>query len=125
MTILDIVNSVYFKTKTNSSSFTAADMLILLNNAYERVASLILKADGRWEWEDSNQTDLPIGTTALVANQTDYSLATTHLRITGVEVKDENGTWRKLEPIDKRDISDLGYSVTQEQTVTGVPAQYD
>jgi len=125
MTISDINTSISFLTKTNTTSFPAADRLIMVNNAYERVASLILQADGRWEWEDNNQTDQPVATTALVSGQNDYQLATTHLRITDLEVKDQNGNWAKLFPIDKRDISEDGVSITEEQERTGTPTEYD
>lgn len=123
MTISDIVTKVYFQTKTNSTSYAAADMLIAINNAYERVASLIINADGRWQWDDSNQTDLPSATTALVASQQDYQLATSHLRITRAELKDTSGTWRLLGPIDQTDESYLALS--QIAGTTGVPLYYD
>ena len=37
-----------------------------INEALNRVASLIMTADGRWQWDDTNTTDYPIGTTDLV-----------------------------------------------------------
>lgn len=123
MTITDIVNKVYFLTKTNSSSFLAADMLILINNAYERVASLIIQADGRWQFDDSNYTDLPIATTTITSGQQDYSLATTHLNISRIEVKDSTGAWHLLTPIDKADVYDQ--SITDFMATDGVPQYYD
>src|ERR1700709_849488 len=96
MTFDDIKVKTYFLTKTNSSSFPIANMVIEANNAYDRVASLIRRADGRWKWDDESQTDLPIATTALVSGQQDYSLAETHLGITRVEVKDQSGRWSAL-----------------------------
>ena len=123
MNITDIVNKTYFLTKTNSSSFPSADMLILINNALERVHSLIDTADGRWQFDDNNQTDLPIATTALVADQQDYSLANSHLRITRVEVKDESGNWRLLKAMDEEDVSDTAMSEFEE--TSGVPVYYD
>ncbi len=127
MTIADINAAIYRKTKTNSTSLPAADLLIMVNNAYEHVASLILQADGRWQWDDSNQTDQPIATTSLVASQQDYTLATSHLRITGMEIKQNNaaGTWMKLNPIDQTDISDDGNSITATAAITGTPLYYD
>lgn len=125
MQIQDIVNKVYFLTKTNSDSFTAADMLILINNAYERVASLILRSDGRWQWDDSNfTTDFPIATTNLVANQADYTLATSHLKILRVEMAVDSALsgWTRLESYDSSDEDD---SLTQQATVAGVPYRYD
>jgi hypothetical protein len=124
MTITDIVNKIYFLTKTNSSSFLASDMLIAINNAYERVASLILTCDGRWQWDDTNYTDFPIATTALVSGQQDYSLATTHLDILGVEIKDTNGNWTTLTPIDQKDI-DYAPSATDFMEGNGLPVYYD
>ncbi len=124
MQIQDIVSSIYIKTKTNSTSYPAADMLIAINNAYERVASLILQADGRWQWDDTNfTTDFPIATTDLVSGQADYTLATTHLRILRVEVSSSSGSFIKLEQFDPADR--LTDSLTQLATQTGTPTTYD
>lgn len=122
MTISDIVNKTYFLTTTNSSSFPASDMLIEINNAYERVASLILSADGRWEWDDTNQTDLPIATTTLVDGQQDYALAIDHLAIDKVSVLDSGGNYQLLSPIDKKDIR---VDLDQYLKTDGLPIQYD
>ena len=122
MTISDLVNKIYFLTTTNSSSFTNADMLIEINNAYERVASLIMEADGRWEWDDSNQTDLPVATTTLVDGQQDYSFATSHLAVDEVSVLDSDGNYQLLKPIDLKDI-DVAPSEYRE--TDGMPVEYD
>lgn len=121
MTISDIVNRVYFLTKTNSSSYVAADMLIAINSAYNRVASLIMQADGRWQWDDDNQTDLPIATTTITASQQDYAISVTHLKILRVDIKLQNATYfTKLEPID---YADKEYII--DNTSTGSPQYYD
>lgn len=121
MTISDIVNRVYFLTKTNSSSYVAADMLISINMAYNRVVSLILQSDGRWQWDDDNQTDLPIATTALVASQQDYTIAASHLKILRVEIKGDGATYfTKLDPLDSGDGEYIVDNVT-----TGPPQCYD
>lgn len=126
MTVSDLNTHISFLTKTNTTSFPAADRLIMVNDAYRRVTSLIMTADGRWEWDDNNNTtDLPQATTALVSGQADYTLASAHLRITGMEVKNSSGTWFKLYPIDKSDWGDKNISVTQQQTLTGLPTEYD
>lgn len=124
MTITNIVNLVYFLTNTDANSFTAANMLLAINNAYERVATLILQSDGRWEWDDlNNTTDLPIGTTTLTASQQDYSIATTHLSINRIEVKDTSGNWRQLTPLNQSDLK--GTSVTEFMETAGQPTYYD
>lgn len=119
----NLQNKVYFLTKTNVTSFPNADMAILVSNANERIASLIIQSDGRWEYDDTNQTDIPIATTALVSAQQDYSLATTHINIERVELKDSAGKWRKLTPIDQSDIYDQ--SMTDLLTGGGTPTYYD
>lgn len=123
MTITNIVNKIYFLTNTNSSSFPAADMLLSVNNALERVISLILQSDARWQFDDTNNTDLPIGTTGLVTDQQDYSIAVTQLKISRVEVKDEDGNWHLLSPIDQADIYDQ--SLTDFLKTSGQPKYYD
>lgn len=122
MTYSDIKSLVYFYTKTNSTSLPDATMVILANRALERVVSLINRADSRWEFEDTNQTDLPIATTTITSGQQDYSLATSHLSINRVEIKDTGGKWHLLRPIDRN-------TVTQEALAeylgTGTPLEYD
>lgn len=123
MTFTDIKNKVYFLTKTNSTSLPIADLVILANNAMERVASLIMQSDGLWQYDDTNQTDLPIGTTTLTDSQQDYSLSTTHLAIERVEVKDQNGNWSVLQQLDKQEYD--GVSLSNAFPSTGLPEYYD
>ena len=127
MQIQDIVNSIYFRTKTNSSSFLAADMLLYINNAYDRVVSLILSADSKWQFDDSNQTDLPIATAALVADQADYALATSHLTMDRIEILNSSGeTWRRLFQIDQQQLKQgSSLALDEYQSANGEPNQYD
>ena len=123
MTITQIVNLVYFLTNTDANSFTAANMLLAINNAYERVATLILQSDGRWEWDDLNQTDLPIATTTLTASQADYSIATNHMSINRIEVKDTSGNWYQLTPLSQSDLK--GIALTDFLETAAQPTYYD
>jgi len=93
------------------------------NRACDQITSLILEADYRWQWDDSNNTDLPIGTTALVADQQDYSFDTEHIKITRVELKDGTGAWKLLNPIDQVDI--FNQSLTDFLNSAGTPLYYD
>ncbi len=98
-----------------------------INEALNRVASLIMTADARWQWDDTNLTDYPIGTTSLVttvgSEQQDYQFDVSFLRILRVEVKDQTGAWRKLKPIDETDIYDT--SLTDLLKTPGMPVYYD
>lgn len=124
MPILDIVTKIYKDTNTNAISYPASNMLIEINSAYNRVVSLIMESDNRWQWDDTNQTDLPIATSSIITGQQDYSLSTSHLTIDRVELKDTSGNWTKLDPIDQHDV--VGESlISHLGPGTGIPIQYD
>ena len=89
----------------------------------EHIVALINSADGRWQFDDINNTDQPIATTALVQNQQDYSLLTSHLELTRAEVMDSNGNWIKLQPIDQSDV--FNQSLTDFMKTAGTPMYYD
>jgi hypothetical protein len=123
MTIGDIQQKIYTLTKSSSSDFTNAEMLVAINNAYERVTSLILQSDGRWQFDDSNRSDFPIATANLVSAQNDYELAVAHLRIARVELKNSEGNWYQLQPMDPKDFE--GESITELSEESGAPKYYD
>ncbi len=98
-----------------------------INEALNRVVSLILTSDGRWQFDDINNTDFPIATANLVttlgSEQQDYSFAVTMLKITRVEVLDNAGNWQLLSPIDQANIYDE--SLTDFMKTAGLPKFYD
>lgn len=62
MTLADIKNHVYRATKTNSTSFAAADMLIAVNNAIEYVESVIRPFVSEYDFTRFTSGDLSTGT---------------------------------------------------------------
>lgn len=62
MTITDIVNSIYRRTKTNATSFTAANMLLAINSAQNRVNSVIRKYITNYRPTDFTSSDVSTGT---------------------------------------------------------------
>ena len=120
---LDIISDITFWTGASTTDYAVKDRTRNCNFGLDRVVALILKADQRWEWDDTNNTDLPIGTTSLVANQKDYGITgATYLKITKVICKDSNGTWRTLKPMDKNSPEAKNLN---EQTNPGNPTHYD
>lgn len=106
----------------NTTSYDAPTLLRRVNNAYIETVGKIIGLDGRWQFDDSNFTSLPIGTTDLVAAQKDYSFDSTQLDIERVEVKDQSGIWHLLRPIDK---SDIGVALAEFEKADGLPYCYD
>ena len=94
----------------------------LINERLKKVNSLIWKATGTWEYDDSNQTDLPIATTDLVDGQQDYSLPSYVQKIMRVEVLDSDGNARALTQIDQSEISQ---ALTEYHEDAGLPTAYD
>ena len=122
--IVQDIDYILFGSSTATSPYAIADKTRIINNAYDKVVSLILQADGRWEWDDNNKTDLPIGTTSLVADQQDYEMsAATFLKILKVEIKDSSGNWKVLSPISLDDKTTQ--SITDYKSTAGTPEEYD
>jgi len=99
-----------------------------INDAYMKATNIIVSADGIWEWDDTNMSDLPGSTTDLNADQSDYQIlkdAPTStqdwLEIKGVNVKDESGSWYKLK---YRSRKMFGSPRAERETVTGTPTTF-
>ena len=82
-----------------------------VNNAYSRVANIILRADGRMQWDDPNHTDAPVAQADLVDTQKKYevfeALPTAlqdWLQVEAVEILDNDDNGVKLKPMDLQDI---------------------
>ncbi len=54
-----IVQDVYFNCNADGNSYPINDVTRNVNRAYDKVVSRILTADGRWEFDDQNATNLP------------------------------------------------------------------
>lgn len=79
-----------------------------VNNYLDTVTGYAIGADRRFQWDDTNHTKLPIGTTNLVASQSDYSFLTDEqnnpiINLTRIDVLDSDGNYRKLIPLDEYD----------------------
>lgn len=118
-----IVQEIDFLVNTDSVKFPIADKTRIINRWYEKTVGKILEADGRWQFDDTNYTDLPIATTNLTSGQQDYSFAVAHLRITRVEIMDTNGAWKWVEPLDQNDVRTC--SITELGEQEGQPCWYD
>ena len=78
-----------------------------VNAMYEELVALIINADGTWEFDDSNYTDLPRGKGTLVEGQENYTFASQYLQISQIEILDTNNRYIKIKPLDKTELGDL------------------
>jgi len=92
-----------------------------LNNIESsKVWHTIHSATGNWQYDDSNQDDLPIATTNVNDSQNTYALPSESLTIQRIEIKDNAGNWYKLEPIELQQIQSEG----EFYDVDGHPVYY-
>lgn len=100
-----------------------------VNLALDKVFSIIFKASGKWQFDDSNHTDYPFITTSLVANQRDYTFTTDEqgnliLDVYKVMVKDEQGIFHEIYPVDQQSDEYMD-GFWSGQNETGIPSRYD
>ena len=119
---LGIVQDVDFLCGSVSASYPIADKVRNVNIAYQDVTRLIWSSDAYWQFDDSNNTDLPIGKKTLSHASANYCLPTTALRVQRVEVWDTTSAWSKLEPIDYKDVDT---SIEEYLDTPGFPRYYD
>lgn len=99
-----------------------------LNRAQDKFISLALSADGRWQYDDTNNTDYPIATTNIVANQRDYPLDVTMLEVEKVVILPSASSllFNTIIPIDITDNSALSVAyIENNANNVGVPIAYD
>lgn len=91
------------------------------NQALDHVLSLIFRSDNLWEFDDTNNTGELLDTsTALVSGTAKYALSVSWLKIGRVRIKDPNGNWITLTPVNRAQLNDALLTQT-----SGTPAEYD
>lgn len=108
-TNLGIVQQTLSFARVDSTQWPTYKIVNSVNNWLETVTGYAIGADRRFQFDDTNHTKLPIGTTNLVATQSDYSFLTdeqgnTILALTRIDILDADGLYRKLEPIDESQV---------------------
>ncbi|MDQ3816318.1 MAG: hypothetical protein M3362_01340 [Acidobacteriota bacterium] len=90
----------------------------------DRAVGVILAADNRWQWDDTNYSDAPTGTINIISGTDTYDLPTTWnlLRLERFEILNSAGVATLLSPIDQADIAE-GY--TTYQGTAGSPLEID
>jgi len=106
---LGIVEMVDFLCDSDSTSYPIAQKTREINSGYEDLIGQIISADGTWQWDDTNHTNLPRATGTLVEGQQNYNITTTFLEVTMVEILSKTSTdgYYKIKPLDHTELGDL------------------
>jgi len=113
--------------RVDSTQWPTSKIVNSFNNYHDYVTGFLIATDKRFQWDDTNHSRLPEGTTPLTASQTDYSFLTDQqgnaiISLTGVSLYVSSGVYQPLELVDR---SDPDYDELTFGTVTGTPTQYD
>lgn len=105
-TNLGILQQVRQFMRVDANQWATSKVVNSVNNYLDTVAGYAIGADRKFQWDDSNHTKLPIGTTNLVANQSDYSFLSDEqgnriITLTRIDIQDSSGNWTQLKPIDQ------------------------
>ena len=118
----DIVNQTLWYCSASTTDYPINDLTRNANIAYHKAVVNIQSADGTWDYDDTNNTTLPIGTADLVSGQQDYALDDTMLELQRVEIKNSAGDWVLLKPTDQSEIHE---AMSAYQSTDGAPFEYD
>lgn len=110
---------------SDDTAYTRLAKTSRVNQAIEKVVGWIINADGTWQFDDSNQTDQPRGTFTLIEGQEAYTFANDYLQIEYIDVKDLNGQWRRLKPLDRNELGDMTPEEYFGLNATGTPEYFD
>jgi len=113
--------------RVDATQYPTYKIVNSVNNYLDTITGFAIGADRRFQWDDTNHTKLPIGTTNLTATQSDYSFLTDEqgnsiVNLTRIDILDDTGDYRKLIPIDEADID---IALDEFQKDNGDPVYYD
>lgn len=125
---LGILQQVRDMMRVDSTQWATSKVVNSVNNYLDTVAGYAIGADRRFQWDDTNHSKLPKGTTALVSGQADYSFLTDEqgnailnlVSVTILEIATNKETL--LTPIDLKEES---YDYASFGVSSGLPTTYD
>lgn len=116
--IADIDFLLFGDGSTFNSEYSLADRTRNVNISLDEVVSELFKADPNFMWDDITNSDFPIATIDLTANQDHYTIPDESLVIHRMRVKDSSGNYLTLTPVMRRELTD------SELNSTGTPSKY-
>lgn len=119
----DISFLIFGDSNDHTADYPLVDVARNVNRWYDKAVTHILHADTRWEWDDTNKTDLPIARIDIVAGQQDYGVSSaTYLKVSRIDMQDQTGNWIQLQPFNQADIN--GRALNDFLSTPGVPRYF-
>lgn len=114
--------------RVNATQWPTANVVNSVNDWLNKIFTYGKPGDVRFQLDDTNHTKLPIGTTNLVANQSDYSFLTDEqgnriTNLTRIDILDPSGLYRQLIPMDQGNIK--GIALDEWNKTANLPLYYD
>lgn len=127
-TKLGIVERTRVMARVDSNQWLTSSIVSSCNDWLNKIFTYGKINDKRFQLDDTNHSHLPIGTTNLVANQSDYSFLTDEqgnriTNITRIDILDPSTLYRQLIPIDQAQLG--GIALDEWNKTAGLPLYYD
>jgi len=124
MTFTQLVTESRRLVKATEVAYPISEVTDSLNRALDSAVSLIRQAEGRWQWQDTNDSTAPYSSTTTITSGTNQIVIDpTYERVQRVAIKAPGATYfTKLIPFDVADPKCLDMYNTAQ---TGVPTHYD
>jgi len=128
VTNLGIVQQTRVMARVDDTQWPTANVVNSCNNWLNHIFTRGKVLDRRFQLDDTNHPKLPIGTTNLIANQSDYSFLTDGegnriTNLTRIDILDASGLYRQLIPIDQAQLN--GVALDEWNKTAGLPLYYD
>lgn len=124
MNYTELVNESRRLVKATEISYPISEVNDSINRALDKTVALIRQSEGRWQWQDTNDSSAPYAsTTSITTGTNQIVIDPTYQRIQRVAIKAPNATsFTKLIPFDIADPKCLDMYNTG---ITGIPTHYD
>jgi hypothetical protein len=126
MTYTQILTQIRALARVDSTQWSDAKITLSTNNWMDKVVGYAIGADRRFRFDSTNHTKMPIGTTNINANQSQYSFLTDEqgnriLTLTGIS-RVVDGKETALTPVD---FTDDRNKINGMRETPGTPMYYD
>ena len=123
-----LIHEIWDLCDTDITGLPLRRVLRSINSSIETLVGKIINADGHWQYDDTNYTDLPVGTGNLVSGQSSYSFSSEYLDILEVMILTTGGIYQRITPFDPSEMNQSWDEWVGSATGTipnGFPQYYD